>query len=131
LQLLLLLLLVAAGSFHGACCSKETDAASSCPQLQKMPISERCIIIAAPPKLLELFFSFSFWLVGFPSPCLHRIKAAGRFHGWLAGWLMPWSWTPPAAAMGQLHGLYGVDQQRGNVECITLSESFVVSSGIL
>jgi hypothetical protein len=64
--------------------------------------SERCIISAAPPKFLELFFSFSFWLVGFPSPCLHRIKAAGRFHGWLAGWLVPWSWTPRAAAMGQL-----------------------------
>jgi hypothetical protein len=96
-----LLLVVAAVSFHGACSSKETDAAS-CPQLQKMPISERCIIIAAPPKFLELFFSFSFWLFGFPSPCLHRIKAAGRFHGWLAGWLVPWSWTPRAAAMGQL-----------------------------
>jgi hypothetical protein len=96
--------------------------------------SERCIISAAPPKFLELFFSFSFWLVGFPSPCLHRIKAAGRFHGWLAGWLAgAMELDPTGSSNGAVanHGLYGVDQQCGNVECITLSESFVVSSAIL
>jgi hypothetical protein len=67
-----------------------------------MPISERCIIIAAPPKFLELFFSFSFWLVGrFPKSLL-ALDQGCRPLPWLAGWLVPWSWTPPAAAMGQL-----------------------------
>ncbi|CAK9198564.1 unnamed protein product [Sphagnum troendelagicum] len=97
---------------------------------RRCQLAERCIIIAAPPKFLELFFSFSFWLVRFPSPCLHRIKAAGRIHGWLAGAM---ELDPTGSSNGAVanHGLYGVDQQRGNVECITLSDSFVVSSGIL
>ncbi len=109
-----LLLLVA---FMGPAAAKKLMQAS-CTQLQKMPISERCIIIAAPHKFLQLFFSFSFWSVGFPSPCLHRIKAAGRFHGWLAGWChgagphrqqqwgscKPWTiWSRSAAGQCGIH----------------------------
>ncbi len=50
--------------------------------------------------------------------------------GWLAGAM---ELDPTGSSNGAVanHGLYGVDQQRGNVECITPSESFVVSSDIL
>jgi hypothetical protein len=80
-----------------------------------------------------LSFSFLFlfsWSVSQVLVCIGSRLQAESMAGWLAGAM---ELDPTGSSNGAVanHGLYGVDQQRGNVECITLSDSFVVSSGIL
>jgi hypothetical protein len=106
--------------------------ARSCRRCQLASVA---LLLQLQPSSLSFSFVFLFgWSVSQVLVCIGSRLQAASMAGWLAGLLAgAMELDPTGSSNGAVanHGVYGVDQQRGNVECITLSESFVVSSGIL